>query len=99
MEKCDQEDQQKIDAHETAKIIPSESETNVGVTKNDIERTKDKSSEVNEPDKKEIIADKTSKSNNSGKSRPKTAPPTHHQVVVSWKLTVKFIISSEFYLD
>ena len=85
MEKCDQEDQQKIDADETAKIIPSESETNVEAAKNDIERTKDKSSEVNEPKKKEIVADKTSKSNNSEKSRPKTAPPTHHQVVVSWK--------------
>ena len=83
-EKSNQRELQETNACKTAKVIPSESETNEVQTKNDTKETKDKSPKVNELKKKEIVADKTSKSSKSEKDRPKTAPPVHnHQVVVS----------------
>ena len=74
--KCDQQDEEEIDACRSAKIIPScESKTNEGKARNDTRRTKDKSEQINEPEATDISVNSTQKKSSSGKrSRPKTAP-------------------------
>ena len=56
------------------------------MVKNDKDRTKDKSEDINESQEKEMIpspSEKSSKIIKTPKQRPKTAPPTQHHVVVS----------------
>ena len=80
-----EKEEQKINAGLPAKVIPSESETNEKLAKNDTKEIKDKSENPNGPVKKETVSDKTSKRKNSAKQRPKTAPASHQQPVVRCK--------------
>ena len=81
---CTEHGEQKINSGSPANVIPSESETNEKLAKNDTKEIKDKSENINEPEKKEIVSDKTTERKTSAKKRPKTAPPpTNHQAVVS----------------
>ena len=85
-EKCNQNEEQEVDASESAKNIPSENEPNEDVVKNDKHRTKDKSEDINESQEKGTVpgpTEKRSKSIKTTKQRPKTAPPIPHHVVVS----------------
>ena len=85
-EKCNQNEEQEIDASQPAKTIPSENEPNEDMVKNDTDRTKDKSEDINESPKKEMVpgpSEKRSKSIKTTEQRPKTAPPIQHDVVVS----------------
>ena len=75
-----EKEEQKINAGLPAKVIPSESETNEKLAKNDTKEVKDKSENTNGPEKKKT--EKTSRRKNSAKERPKTAPASHHQPVV-----------------
>ena len=86
LEKCNQKDEQETDASTSAKTIPSENEANENVVKNDMERTKDKSEDINESQEKEMVTagEKSSESIKTTKNRPKTAPPIQQQVVVSY---------------
>ena len=51
-----------------------------------MERTKDKSEDINESQEKEMVtaSEKSSESIKTTKNRPKTAPPIQQQVVVSY---------------
>lgn len=80
-----EEEEQKINAGLPAKVIPSESETNEKLAKNDTKEVKDKSENTNGPEKK-----KTSKRKNSAKERPKTAPASSHQPVVRQRIKLAF---------
>ena len=87
-----EKEEQKINAGLPAKVIPSESETNEKLAKNDMKEIKDKSENPNGPVKKETVSDNTSKRKDSAKQRPKTAPASHQQPVVR-------CISALFYLS
>ena len=85
-----EEEEQKINAGLPAKVIPSESETNEKLAKNDTKEVKDKSENTNGPEKKKT--EKTSKRKNSAKERPKTAPASsHHQPVVRQRIQIRII--------
>ena len=81
-----EKEEQKINAGLPAKVIPSESETNEKLAKNDTKEVKDKSENTNGPEKKKT--DKTSRRKNSAKERPKTAPASHHQPVVRHRILI-----------
>ena len=54
-----EKEEQKINAGLPAKVIPSESETNEKVAKNDTKEIKDKSENTNGPEKKKTVPNKT----------------------------------------
>ena len=77
-----EKEEQKINAGLPAKVIPSESETNEKLAKNDTKEIRDKSENTNGPEKKKTVPNKTSERKSSAKQRPQTAHARHQQPVV-----------------